>query len=194
LLRTVVVFCVLFARGLHGESEIHLSFAALERLVAKQLFSEDGRRYVRGDRNAKCSYAWLENPRVQGENGRLVIRAHFTGQTAWDLFGRCVGLGDSFDLKIATTPYFKAGDIRLSNTRAVPESSGGLYVRQVCFSLASTLNREFRYPLAADLKRAVQDAGIVPEYPRDLRRFEVTRIAVSDSAVVLTVEFALAVK
>jgi hypothetical protein len=193
LLHGFIVLFFLFANGLHAESEIHLSFAALERMVAKQLFSGDGRRYVRGDRNAKCNYAWLEKPRVEGEDGRLVIRARFTGRTAWDVFGRCIGLGESFDVKIATVPYFKDGSFGLSQTRAVPESGGGLYVRQVCGSLSSTLNRDFRYPLAADVKRAVEDTATLPEYPRDLRRFDVTRIAITDSAVVLTIDFALAI-
>ena len=182
------------AAAARAESEIHLSFGALERVVATQLFSEDGRRYVRGDRNAKCSYAWLEKPRVHGENGKLVIRARFTGRTAWDVFGRCIGMGDSFDVRIAATPYFKDGYIGLRNTTAAPEPTGGFYARQVCVSLAARLNRNFRYPLAAELKRSLEDAATLPEFPRTLRRFSVTRITLSESAVVLTLDFALAVK
>ena len=185
---------VVFAAAAQAESEIHLSFAALERLVATQLFSEDGRRYVRGDRNAKCNYAWLEKPRVYGESGQLVIRARFTGRTAFDVFGRCIGLGDSLDVRIAATPYFKDGYIGLKQTKASPESTAGFYARQVCVALAASLNREFRYPLASELKRSLEDAATLPEYPRTLRRFNVTRIALSDSAVVLTLDFALAVK
>jgi hypothetical protein len=193
-MRIAAIVGIFLASGLQAESEIHLSFGALERLLSRQLFSEDGRRYVRGDRSAKCNYAWLERPMVRGENGRLVIRARFTGRTAWDVFGRCIGMGDSFDVRIASVPYFKDGYIGLSQTRAEPEGSGGFYARQVCYSLSSSLNRDFRYPLASELKEALENNGILPEYPRDLRRFRVTRIAMSDSAVVLTLDFALAVK
>jgi hypothetical protein len=163
-------------------------------MLSTQLFSEDGRRYVRGDRKAKCNYAWLESPNVRGENGRLVIRARFTGRTAWDVFGRCIGMGDSFDVRITSVPYFKDGYIGLSQTTAQPEASGGFYARQVCSALAWSLNRDFRYPLASELKRALEDNALLPEYPRDLRRFSVIGIAMSDSAVILTLDFALAVK
>jgi hypothetical protein len=184
----------LLAAGLHAESEIHLSFNALGRLLSQQLFSEDGRRYVRGDRNAKCNYAWLERPDVRGENGKLLIRARFTGRTAWDVFGRCIGMGDSFDVRIISTPYFKDGYIGLSHTTARSEGSGGLYARHACSALSSSLNRDFRYPLASEVKRALEGGAILPEFPRELQRFSVTRITMSETAVVLTLDFALTVK
>lgn len=194
MLRSVTLGILLLAAGLRAESEIHLSFNALERLLSKQLFSEEGRRYVRGDRNNKCNYAWLEQPKVWGENGRLVIRARFTGRTAWDVFGRCIGMGDSFDVRITSMPYYKDGSIGLSQTAAAPEGGGGFYARQVCAALAASLNRDFRYPLATELKRALEEPGSLPEYPRELRRFSVTRIFMSENAVVLTLDFALAVR
>jgi hypothetical protein len=195
LLRAISVAILVLATGLHAESEIHLSFNALERLLSKQLFSEDGRRYVRGDRTTKCNYAWLEQPKVWGENGRLVIRARFTGRTAWDVFGRCIGMGDSFDLRITSVPYYKDGSIGLSQTTAAPEpGSGGFYARGVSSALAASLNREFRYPLATELKRALDEPATLPEYPRDLRSFSVTKIVMSQNAVVLTLDFALAVR
>lgn len=42
-------------------AEVHISFAALERMLASQIFTDEGRRYVRGSRTEKCNFAWLEN-------------------------------------------------------------------------------------------------------------------------------------
>lgn len=194
MLRAILALLILLPAASRAESEIHLSFAAFERLLAKQVFSGDGRRYVRGDRNAKCNYAWLEGPTIRGENGRLVIRARFTGRTALDVFGRCIGMGDSFDLRITSAPHYKDGFIGLGDTTVVPEGSGGFYARQVCSALAWNLSHDFRYPLGEELKRVLEDPINLPEYPRELRRFTVTRITTTDTAVVLLLDFALAVK
>jgi len=175
-------------------AEVHIRFSALERLLAQQLFSEDGRRYVRGDKNAKCSFAWLEKPRVSGEDGKLLVRAKFTGRTAVDVFGRCVGLGDSFDVKITALPYFDKGHIALKDVEATPESHSGFYAGRVCAALASSLRREFRFSIGAEAKRALEDPGTQPAYPRELRRFSVPRMYVTNDALAVVLDFHVVVK
>jgi hypothetical protein len=160
-------------------AEVHIRFSALERMLSQQMFTEDGRKYVKGDKNAKCSYAWLEKPRVSGESGRLLIRARFTGRSALDVFGRCIGMGDSFDLKIRALPYFKDGQIALRDVEASPESSGGFYATAVCATLAS---------------RALEDPGTQPGYPRELRRFSVPRMYVTQDALAVVLDFDVVVK
>jgi len=66
------------ARGV----ELQIQYNALERMLAETVFTQDGRRYVHGDKNNKCNFAYLENPRVSGDTGRLTIRARFTGRSA----------------------------------------------------------------------------------------------------------------
>src|ERR1035438_7825047 len=89
-------------------TELELRYAAIERLLADQLFSQDGRLYVRGNKTTKCQFAYLESPRVGSANGRLRVTARFSGRTALDMFGRCVGLGDSFDLTLTASPDRKS--------------------------------------------------------------------------------------
>ena len=175
-------------------SEVHIRFSALERMLSQQMFTEDGRKYVRGDKNAKCSYAWLEKPRVSGENGKLLIRARFTGRTALDMFGKCIGMGDSFDLKVRALPYFKDGQIALRDVEASPESGGGFYATAVCATLASSLRRDFRYPIGAEAKRALEDPGTQPGYPRELRRFSAPRMYVTHDALAVVLDFEVVVK
>jgi len=71
--------------------ELHLQFGALERLAREQLFAEDGRRYMHGNQKAKCSFAYLEQPHIQGDAGRLRIQAKFTGRSAMNVFDNAWG-------------------------------------------------------------------------------------------------------
>ncbi len=77
-------------------AELELRYAAIERVIADQLFSQEGRLYVRGNKATKCKFAYLESPHVGAMDGRLRVTARFSGRTALDMFGGCVGLGDSF--------------------------------------------------------------------------------------------------
>lgn len=84
--------------------ELRIQFAALERMLGEQVFTQDGRRYVHNDQANKCNFAYLEKPRVQGQDGKLRMRARFSGRSALNMFGRCVGLGDAFEVIITALP------------------------------------------------------------------------------------------
>jgi hypothetical protein len=174
--------------------ELHIQFGALERMLAEQLFTQDGRKYVRGSAAAKCNFAYLEKPHFQGVDGKLRIRAKFTGRSALNMFGQCVGLGDAFNVAITASPRFQDGNIGLTNVAAVSEDRTGYYVRRVCEALQSSLARDFRYPIGAAAKSALEDPGTQPSYPRELRDFRVTEIRVTNEALVLAVDFELTVK
>src|SRR5687767_8596464 len=94
-----------------GTVQLLLHYEALQRILAAQMFSQDGRKYVRGSKDARCTYAYLEGPQIGAEKGRLQVKARFSGRSALDLLGRCIGLGDSFDLTILATPYYRDGAI-----------------------------------------------------------------------------------
>jgi hypothetical protein len=174
--------------------ELHIQFPALERMLAEQLFTQDGRKYVRGSAAAKCSFAYLEKPRLEGADGKLVIRAKFTGRSALNMFGQCVGLGDAFQVAITASPRFRDGNIGLANVTAASEDRTGYYVRRVCAALQSSLARDFRYPIAAAARNALEDPAAQPGYPRELRDFRVTGIRVTNDALVLAVDFELTVR
>jgi hypothetical protein len=174
--------------------ELHLQFGALERMLAEQLFTEEGRRYVHGNQRAKCNFAYLEKPRIQGDAGRLRIHAKFTGRSAMNVLGQCVGLGDAFDLTIAATPRFRDGNIGLKDVAVVSEGKTGFYIRRVCAAIAASLERDFRYPLSAETQKILEDPGAQPGYKRELRNFSVPEIRVTDDALVLVIDFQLTVR
>jgi hypothetical protein len=174
--------------------ELHIQFGALERMLAEQLFTQDGRRYVHNSAANKCNFAYLEKPTFQGADGKLRIRAKFTGRSALNMFGQCVGLGDAFFVLITATPQYKDGNISLGNVVATSDGHAGYYVRRVCEALSSSLDRDFRYPVAAAAKSALENPGAQPGYPRELRAFRVTEIRVTNDALILTIDFELTVK
>jgi hypothetical protein len=173
---------------------LHLQFGALERMIAEAVFTQDGRRYVHNDKSNKCNFAYLEKPQIQGADGRLRIRAKFTGRSALNVIGQCVGLGDAFMVVVTATPQYRNGNIVLQNVATTSENKTGIYIRRVCTVLGASLERDFKYPLASEAKRMLEDPAAQPGYKRELRDFQVPAIRVTADALVIQADFALVVK
>ena len=174
--------------------ELHLQYGALERMIAEAVFTQDGRRYVHNDKNNKCNFAYLEKPEIQGVDGRLRIRAKFTGRSALNLIGQCVGLGDAFYVVILATPEYRDGNLVLTNVTASGDGKSGIYIRKVCSILGPSLSKDFKYPLASEARRILEDTTGQPNYKRELRNFQVPSIRVTADALVIQTDFALVVK
>ena len=177
-----------------GAVEVHIQFGALERMLGQTVFTQDGRKYVRGTQADKCNFAYLERPRIEGADGRLRIRARFTGRNSLDMFGRCVGLGDAFDIAILATPQYRDGFVTLTGVTVKSENRTGYYIRRVCTAMAASLGKDFRYPLASEFQQALENPGILPAYPRGLKDFRVAEVRVTGDALVLVIDFQLTVK
>ena len=174
--------------------ELHLQFGALERMIAETVFTQDGKRYVHNDKSNKCNFAYLEKPQIQGSDGKLRIRAKFTGRSALNVIGQCVGLGDAFVVVLTATPEYRGGNIVLQNVSAASDGKTGIYIRKVCTILGASLERDFKYPLASEAKRILEDSSGQPGYKRELRDFQVPAIRVSSDSLVIQTDFALVVK
>jgi hypothetical protein len=185
--RTLVL--TLFAASCANAVELHIQFGALERMLAEQAFTEEGRRYVRGDRANRCNFAYLESPKIEGDAGRLRIRAKFTGRSSLNVLGQCVGLGDAFQVVVTARPSYKDGHLRLADVAVASDGKTGFYIRRVCTGLAASLERDFRYPLETEAKRLLEESG-----RREVREFKVPDVRVSGDALVLAVDFELRVK
>jgi hypothetical protein len=172
-----------------GAVELHVQFGALERMLGEQVFTEEGRRYVRGDKSDRCNFAYLESPKFDSDGGRLRIRAKFTGRSSVNVLGQCVGLGDAFNVVITARPQYKDGHLRLQEVVATSDGKTGFYIRRVCTGLQASLERDFKYPLESEAKRLLEESG-----KRELRGFKVPDVRVSGDALVLAVDFELRVK
>src|ERR1043166_5223740 len=107
MLRLLAILIAFAAAALPADLEIR--YSALERMVAAQMFTQEGRRYVRGSQAEKCQYAYLEAPKLSASGDRLQVAARFSGRSAMDLFSRCVGVGDSFNLTVTAVPVPRKG-------------------------------------------------------------------------------------
>lgn len=63
-------------------AELMISYPAIERALGEHVFDQEGgRRYLTGSPETPCFYAFLENPKVSAETGRLKVEAHFSGRS-----------------------------------------------------------------------------------------------------------------
>jgi hypothetical protein len=189
---------VLLAAAPACPAELELRYAAVERVIANEYFSQEGRLYVRGNKAAKCKFAFLESPRVGSAEGRLQITARFSGRSALDMFGRCVGLGDSFDFTMSATPVVRDGALALTNVSlAVPRDS--YYIRRVRRALAASFARDFKIEIRDPARRLIEQSPAPagsdpPQFSRELTRFEITGVRAEPSGLVLVIDFSLVVK
>lgn len=175
-------------------AELQLYFTALQRILADQIFTQDGRLYVKNDAKNKCSFAYLEKPVISAGNGKLLVKARFSGKSAGSFFGRCVGLGDSFDVVIGAIPQYREGALALQDVRVDTPGRDGFYIRKVREAMASSLARSFKYNVASDARRILEEPKPNSPFRQELRRFDVREIRVLADSLVVVLDFHLAVK
>jgi hypothetical protein len=95
---------------------------------------------------------------------------------------------------ITARPFYRDGAIRLQDVSAASDGKTGFYIRRVCAALSASLARDFRYPIEAEARKLLEDSAGPTGYPRELRRFSIPDIRTSDSALILVIDFELAVK
>lgn len=178
-------------------AELELRYAAIERVIADQLFSQDGRLYVRGSKTTKCKFAYLESPHVGAMDGRLRVTARFSGRTALDMFGGCVGLGDSFDFTLIAVPVVKNGTLAFNEVNvSTPRDS--FYIRRVRQALTSSFSHDFKIEVRDQARHLLEQAPATgaakPLYQEELASFDLRDVRVQSDAVVLVMDFRLVVK
>src|SRR5579864_5397906 len=191
MLLLVAVLLAFAAQALPADLEIR--YSALERMVASQMFTQEGRRYVRGNQAAKCQYAYLEAPKLREAGGRLQVAARFSGRSAMDLFSRCVGLGDSFDLTITAVPVPRKGAIAFQDTQiSTPKDS--YYIRRVRSPMMRSFDQDFKIDIRDPARRLLEQPASGAVYQQELKDLDLTAIRVTPDALVLVVDFKLVVK
>ena len=184
---------LLFAPALHAAS-LEIRYPALERLIAQQMFTQEGRRYVRGNQGAKCTFAFLESPKLlSGDASRIELRVRFTGRSAVDMFGRCLGLGDSFDLTITGVPVARNGSVSFDQlTVSTPRDS--YYIRRVRTGLLQTMNKDFRIDVRDQARSLLEAPRVTGVYEQEIKDLRVTSVRATAEALILEVDFRLIVK
>jgi hypothetical protein len=188
----LALILVLTAPALPADLEIR--YSALERMIAAQMFTQEGRRYVRGNQAARCQYAYLEAPKLSPAGERLQVVARFSGRSAMDLFSTCVGMGDSFDLTITAVPVPRKGAIAFQDSQ-VTTLKDSYYIRRVRSAMMRTFNQDFKIDIRDQARRLLeQPATTGSVYQQELKDLDLNAIRVTPDALVLVVDFKLIVK
>jgi hypothetical protein len=174
-------------------AELEVRYGAIERMIAEQLFTQDGRHYMRGGRSTKCQFAYLEAPHIDNDGGRLRIAARFSGRTALDLFSRCVGVGDSFDLVLTAAPIVRNGAIALKDLH-ISTMRDSYYIRRVRTALLRSFSRDFKIEIRDQARHLLEQTRDGSPYKQELADFDLGEVHVTPEALVLVVEFRLVVK
>jgi len=178
-------------------AELELRYAAIERVIADQLFSQDGRLYVRGNKSTRCKFAYLESPHVGAAGGRLRVSARFSGRTALDMMGACMGLGDSFDFTMIASPTVKNGALAFTDV-GVSTPRDSFYIRRVRLALIDSFSRDFKIEVRDQARRLLEQPPPLPSpkplYQRELASFDLRGVRVQPDALVLVMDFRLVVK
>lgn len=173
--------------------DLEIRFGVLERLAGEQLFTAEGRRYVQGSKDQKCRYAFLENPKLSASGDRLQLKVNFTGKTALGVFGRCVGLGDAFELTVTAKPVARNGTISFEQF-VVSTPRDSLYIRRVRAALVETLNKNFRLDIMEQARKMIEAPQQVGKFQQEIKDLKLSSVRVSADSLVLAVDFRVIVK
>ncbi len=174
--------------------ELRFEYPALERVLGQQLFTSEGRRYVQGNEKRRCNYAYLEKPHIGEWNGRLVIRAKFIGKAAVDMFGRCMGIGDTFDLTLVGTPVYQSGMVTLKDVQATTNGHNTMYSRRVMKGLEQAMSKDIGYPVEKDAKWILEQPRDGFPFQQKLSNLVIQSVQATPGALVLVADFVLTVK
>jgi len=175
-------------------AEVRIAFPAVQKMMADQEFTQEGRKYVRGDKSRKCDFAYLENPRIGEWNGQLVIKARFSGRRGLDVLGRCVGLGDAFDVTVVATPLVKRGVLALADVKVDTGAKDSFYIRKVRTALQESLGKQFVLDVKTKASELLEQRDPAAGFRRELSNFEFRQVKMSRDAVILDIDFVLTVK
>ena len=102
------------------------------------------------------------------------------------------------DEMTTTESKFKGFDLTNKSYRiesfVCEDGKDTFYKRRVRRALMATLEKDFSYPLADEARKVLEETPVSPDYHQEVSDFRVSSIRIGDRALVLTLEFRLAVK
>lgn len=188
------LLALLSTSALQASVLLDLHFSVIEKALGQAVFTQEGRKYVRGSQTTRCSFAYLTSPKISGNGGRLFIRARFTGRSALDVLGRCVGLGDDFPLTIQTSLAYDKGLLRFRNVVVDTLGRDSFYISRVRTALIQALEKDFSLPLEDSIRRTVEQPQPDSFFTQKMSELAIPRVEVTDSGIVLYLDFRLSVK
>ena len=191
--RTALILfaALLLQAGPVRAAEIHLSFAAMEKLLVQESFDRNGDLYLFGDETTPCLYASLSNPKIAAAGKSLSVRFFFSGRLAREIGDSCVGVGDEFHLTIQGRPAYQGGVLYLTDVRFTERNDGTTFDEYLQEFVDTTIQSIFRHDVGAEINGLIAASrGHIP-YTVELTSFDIPRIAVGSDHLAITVDFSL---
>ncbi len=190
-----LLFLVFFlALPLPAVTQIEFQFGVLERILGSEVFTQEGRKYVKGSQQTPCNFAYLEKPQVKADNGRISILATFSGKSSIDVFGRCIGFGGRFNANILAMPYVKDGKIGFKDVQVLSLGGDSLYIRRVRAALADSLEHEVSIAVEPATKKFFETPDPKSAFQIGVTSMKVTAVEVMPESLLLTMEIRLLLK
>lgn len=117
--------------------EIKVSTQALERTLNQQLFTDNGRYYLRGKPGSAC-YAYAEDPQVSLDGDRVIVHIKAHARMGTSLHGTCVGVGLNTEADVSVVPEAEGESIGFRDARIERLSES----RELNFFLEPFLSRK----------------------------------------------------
>jgi len=136
-------------------SELRVHYAAIQKLLVRKMFQNQGRRYIQGSAETPCNFSSLQEPEVSAADGRLRIRMLFITRLGVQARGRCIGSGDEFHTVISGVPVYDGGVIELTDVQVDTEGRG--YGALIEPFVRQSLSESVRFPLQQRIDEAAQD-------------------------------------
>ena len=148
---------------------------------------------MRSWRNTLSTWMFSTEPLPKWTRTLVQRASSFSGRSAIDLMGRCVGLGDSFDLKLTALPVARDGAIELSNVK-VSTLRESYYIRRVRTALEQSFSHGFRIEVKDQARKLLEIPSANANYKPELTGFALNGVRVMDDALLLSVDFRLIVQ
>ena len=132
--------------------EIKVSTDALERTLNKQLFTENGRYYMRGKPGAAC-YAYAEDPKVSLNGDRVVVHIKAHARLGTSVHGACLGVGLNTEADVSVVPEAEGESIGFRDARIDHLSES----RELNFLLEPFLSRKLPQQMKVNAAQLLRD-------------------------------------
>jgi hypothetical protein len=141
-------------------SDLSLGPASIQKIVAEQLFNQNGRWYLVD--NGPC-YAYFDRPKTHLTDGRLILNAHLSARIGLQIGDNCAGTDMASNVTLSARPVGKGSSLTLEDIRfdRVDDSASRDAIKAIQQIAPDALPKAFSFDLLALVKnKSISAVGI----------------------------------
>jgi hypothetical protein len=182
-------FAILTAVGsvAAAASDLSLGPASIQKIVAEQLFNQEGRWYLVD--NGPC-YAYFDRPKTHLTDGRLILNAHLSARIGLQIGGNCAGTDMASNVTISARPVGKGSSLTLEDIRfdRVEDGASRDALNAIQQIAPEALPKAFSFDLLALVKdKSIRAVGV----PVTVSQFRILTTETRRDAVRITYDMSL---